>query len=505
MNLKISSITANPSINLALDTIKLNKQALIFVNTKQSSEKLAEEISKVIKEQNSEWDKISLQALHSLQKPTKQCERLARCLKKGIAFHHSGLTNEQKEIIESSFKKGLVKIICCTPTLAMGVDLPAYRVIIRDLKRFSFRGLQWIPVLEYLQQAGRAGRPKYDKKGEAIAVASTKQEKNEIEHKYVLGAPEDIYSKLNVEPVLRTYVLSLVATRIINTEKEAMEFFGKTFWAYQFGDMEKLEYNISRMLETLSEWKFLVVEKGNLYATNIGKRVAELYIDPLTAHGFVESLGKTNAQIIPFSFLQLISSTLEIRPLLRAKNKDYELIQETLARHGDYLLQEEPSEYEEEYGDFADSIKTALFFEDWIEEKDEEFLLEKFSIRPGEIRGKLDVADWLIYSSEEFCRILQLHHMIKELAKLRLRLKYGVKGELLPLLKLKGIGRVRARKLYNNGIKDLGDVKKTDITTLIQILGDKVAADVKEQVGEKIEPVKEGKRKGQINLLDYSF
>jgi len=195
---KIDIISQDGSINLALDTIKIGKQAFVFVNTKRSAEKSAEDISKKIKAQSPQLDQIAEKALKALSRPTHQCERLAFCLKKGIAFHHAGLAAAQRELIEDEFRKGTVKIICCTPTLAAGVDLPAFRVIIKDLKRFGRRGLAWIPVLDYLQQAGRAGRPNYDKKGEAIAVASTKQEKNEIEHKYVLGAPEDIYSKLNV-------------------------------------------------------------------------------------------------------------------------------------------------------------------------------------------------------------------------------------------------------------------------------------------------------------------
>jgi len=82
-------------------------------------------------------------------------------------------------------------------------------------------------------------------------------------------------------------------------------------------------------------------------------------------------------------------------------------------------------------------------------------------------------------------------------------MKYGVREELLPLLRLEQIGRVRARKLYNNKIKDIGDVKKADFLKLVQILGEKVALNVKKQVGEEIKEIPSGKRKGQISLVDY--
>ncbi|MBL7055129.1 hypothetical protein ISS05_05215, partial [Candidatus Woesearchaeota archaeon] len=100
-------------------------------------------------------------------------------------------------------------------------------------------------------------------------------------------------------------------------------------------------------------------------------------------------------------------------------------------------------------------------------------------------------------------KLLQFKPLLKEIVKLRLRLRYGVKEELLPLLKLEQIGRARARKLHRNRIKDIADVKKARLETLEQILGKKIAFFIKKQVGEDIKEVKDNKRKGQISLKDY--
>ena len=116
--------------------------------------------------------------------------------------------------------------------------------------------------------------------------------------------------------------------------------------------------------------------------------------------------------------------------------------------------------YDPEYDDFLKSVKTALFLQDWAEEQPEEYLLDQYNVRPGETRAKLDIADWLLYTIEEISKILNNRAVVKEAAKLRLRLKYGVKEELLPLLQLRGIGRARSRRLYNNKIKDLGDIAR---------------------------------------------
>ena len=515
-NKKISSETGNAALDLAIDTIRMGKKALVFANTKKSAEKTAEDISKKIKTNDKELIGLSENVLKALSSPTKQCQRLSGCVKKGIAFHHAGLVAKQRELIEDNFRNGAIKIICSTPTLAFGLDLPAFRAILKDLKRYGPRGMAYIPVLEYLQMAGRAGRPKFDKTGEAICIAISDNDKKKLYEKYILGEPEDVYSKLAVEPVLRTYLLSLIAANFVNTKKNIIDFFSRTFWAHQFVDMGKLVFIIDKMLDLLEEWEFIQrdskdfkdadkIDDEVIKATLMGKRVAELYIDPLTAYFFITCLRTaSDKKVNEFSFLQMISHTLEIRPLLRVRVKEQEKIQEELVKHYDLLLEKEPSMYEPEYEDYVNSIKTALLLNEWINEKNEEYLLENFNARPGELKSKMSIADWLLYASEEISRILNFQNLKKEIVKLRLRLRHGVKEELLPLIKMEGIGRVRARKLFFNKIKDVGDVKRADTAKLAQILGKNIALSVKKQVGQEIKKVLKGKRKGQISLLrDY--
>jgi len=516
VNLKIPELTDNPTINLALDTIKKKKQALIFANTKRSAEKAAEDIANKIK--GKELIELAKKALHSLARPTKQCKRLANCIKAGVAFHHAGLTQKQRELIEDNFRIGLIKIICATPTLAAGVDLPAFRTILKDLRRYTHRGLTYIPVLEYLQMAGRAGRPKYDTYGEAITISSSEKEKNKIYEKYILGEPEEILSKLAAETALRMYTLSLIASEFATSKEDLFNFYKKTFWAHQYKDTKEIELKIEKMLKLLEDWNFIKSEKSEDFVsaseiskedhkiTTLGKRVAELYLDPLTAHKLINGIKRAKEKMLTeFSFLQLVSHTLEIRPLLKTRVKEIENIEEQLVKHQSSLLELEPSYFELEYPEFINAIKTALFLLDWINEKDEEFLLEEYNIRPGEIRVKINITIWLLYACEELARILKFQKILKHISKIRFRVKNGVKEELIPLLKLEQVGRVRARSLFRNNIKDIADVKKADLMKLVQILGKNTALKVKEQVGQDFSKVKikENKRKGQISLKDY--
>jgi helicase len=485
-DLEVEERASEPVLDLALDTIGKGKQALVFVSTKRSAEKAAEDIAKKAKPADpAGLGKLAEQALNVLGRPTRQCERLAYCLRRGIAFHHAGLHARQKELVERAFRDRKVGIIACTPTLAAGLDLPAFRAIIRDLRRYGPHGSQYIPVLEFHQMAGRAGRPKYDTWGEAITIASGNGEKADIAERYIFGRPEPIESKLEVEPVLRTYLLSLIATGIIGTRDEILEFFGQTFWAFQYKDMKLLGRKLGKMLALLEEWEFLEQRQDRYRATAVGRRVAELYIDPLTAHNFITALrAAAKAVPVPLALLHLACCQLEMRPLLHVRQKEYEEVQEQMTRLQSSLLVEEPSMFEPEYEDWLDAFKTGRMLADWMEEVDEEVLLERWSVRPGETRAKLTTADWLLYALAELAALHEFRPLLAAIKRVRFRLKYGVKEELLPLVeKLTGIGRVRGRRLYAAGFRTPADLRRARPGELEVLIGPEVARSVREQVG----------------------
>ncbi|MHA1221590.1 MAG: helicase-related protein, partial [Candidatus Heimdallarchaeota archaeon] len=142
------------TLKVALETIEMGKQAIVFVPSKASAEKTAEDLSLLLLGNGIELHDLEANVLKAVTSPTRQCKRLAKVVKKGVAFHHAGLANKQRELIEDEFRAGRVKIICATPTLAAGLSMPAFRVILKSLKRFSGKwGMDWIPVLEYFQMA----------------------------------------------------------------------------------------------------------------------------------------------------------------------------------------------------------------------------------------------------------------------------------------------------------------------------------------------------------------
>src|SRR5438034_11539536 len=209
--------------------------------------------------------------------------RLGKCIDGGVAFHHAGLTNDQRSLVEKEFKRGRVKCIVATPTLAQGVDTPARRVVIRDLNRFDVNlGLSPIPVMEIKQMCGRAGRTKYDPYGEAILVAKDEDDIDELMQDYFLSEPEAIESKLGSEPALRMHILANIATGHVGTEEDLFAFFNRTFFAFT-GDVHAIRGKILDVLDFLTNEQFINRHDGFLKATFFRKRTSQLHIDPPSA------------------------------------------------------------------------------------------------------------------------------------------------------------------------------------------------------------------------------
>jgi helicase len=119
----------------------------------------------------------------------------------------------------------------------------------------------------------------------------------------------------------------------------------------------------------------------------------------------------------------------------------------------------------------------------WIDERTEEWILETYNMAPGLLRVKLDAAEWLAYSCSELIPYMKTDQVLrKESQKLQIRLKHGVKEELLPLVAIKGVGRVRARKLYSAGFKTKESLQKADVKKLGDLLGEKIAKNILKEI-----------------------
>ena len=466
-NKEITAINNNDIYNLVVDCVKEGGCCLVFCNTKRGAVNEAKKLNLkkfLTDEEKKKLKEIAEEILSILEPPTEMCKTLAECILNGSAFHHAGLTYQHRKIVENAFRERLIKVICATPTLSVGVNTPCRRAVVKDLTRYTNKGIRYIPIMEIQQCIGRAGRPGLDPYGEGIIVA--KNDKDYLRaYQALTQKPEPIYSKLSNQAVLRTQLLGLIATREIRDEYDLEWFIRNTFYAHQYGNLREVAKNIMEVIRFLEENEFIV----DFMPTELGKRVSELYIDPLSAKYIIDGLREMKNEEGLY-YLYLISKTLEMMPNLRVyKSEELDLINEMES------LGIKSFDIED-----LEAFKTAKMLYDWINEVPEDEILKRYKIEPGILRYKVENAVWIMHALKEIAKIIGKSPDIPE--KLEIRLEYGAKEDIIELLNIKYIGRVRARKLYNAGIRNIEDIINNP-SKVASIIGDKIAKKILEELG----------------------
>jgi len=488
-----SPTISSSAIDIALDCIENSGQALIFAETRKRASSLALKASEVVnkrldKATKTMAAKTSTEILKNSD-DTELTRTLCQIVSRGVAFHHAGLGQSSREIVEQSFKAGVIKLLTATPTLAAGVNLPAKRVILSSILRYDsdYGGNMPITVLEYKQLCGRAGRPKYDTSGEAIIVTGSGASAEDIYDHYILGNPEPLQSQMTNDKSIRVHLLSTISSIPGLKKSEIYDLFGSTLFAQQYRKAT-VTFKIDNALSYL-ESEDLIKSKNDRYiATDFGRRTSLLYIDPLTAIEFrkaIRSIERTpnsnndyNKDFInkhTLGLLCLITNSADFYPKLSLRRKDIDELGVIFVQHADELFYR-VNEY--------DCSRSVLALYEWINEANDRVLSDKVGVEPGDMYRIAESSEWLAYSLYEVAKLLRREDLLGSIQSLRLRIKYGVKDELLPLVRLKGIGRIRARSLHDAGVTDVAKIAKTPELKLSRIpkIGPAVARKLKENL-----------------------
>ena len=470
-------------IGLGLDTVAEKHQCLIFAMTRKNAVAWAKEAGlDVVKElkpnQKKELEKISKKILPKEDYDnTKLTSELAKTVKNGTAFHHAGLDQRCRTIIENAFKNRHIKLLTATPTLAAGVNLPARRVVIPSVMRYTNNGLEKISILEYKQMCGRAGRPQYDDMGESIIIA--KGYPDEILEHYVDGEPEPLESKtLDEDSSLRINLLGFIytASKFNPTSYEKIiKFFSQTFAAYQLSDDSVLEKKVTKQLEKLKEYGMITDENG-FEPTKFGIRIFYLRIDPETAFdmtGYIEDYLRGTKHT--FGILYMITNLHEFYSQYPIPDK-YQGDMDDLIDPNEKLYRNQ--EFSREY-----CFKSLLILYKWIDAMTYQDMSDHFDAEPGDIFYIKENAKNLVYIFTEIIKfwrdyakenkqkkiVSEYQSLIDESDLLKLQIQHGVPEKYLELVKIKQIGRVRAQILYKNGFKNRLDLEKAKIEKLAKI------------------------------------
>ncbi len=480
----------DPIWALIKQTVEEGGQCLVFVNARRSTESLAVRFSdNMAKYVGRELTKLESNILEGGAEPTALGKKLALCVSCGTAFHNAGLTYKQRKYVEDNFRNGKIKCIIATPTLAAGINLPARRVIVRDTGRFEANaGMVPISVMEVKQMCGRAGRPGYDPYGEAVLIAKNLRDSDHLMDDYIMCDTERLTSKLGNEVTLRSHILGLVATKDAATDEEIVDFLRSTF----YGSTSSL-FGVENVVESVTDFlaKEEMIEKNgtSLRILPFGKRISDLYIDPKSAVILRDAVKKIKEDTDEFTILLAVAMTPDVMGLYPKKSDENRL--NTLAsEYEDKLLYDATEEPDFSYEVFLGALKVSAMTEDWISEVPEDIMTDSLGIGPGDVRSRVDMMNWIMYSMSEIAYIFA-PDAIRRIRPLLTRIKYGVKEELADLVSFRGVGRTRGRTLYNAGYRNKTDIiaaKESDLASL-QRIGKNLAKSIKDQAGSSVSNV----------------
>lgn len=471
-------------VKIVEKAIEDNSQALSFVSTRRFTESLATYVAKKIdkkttKEQKQKFKQVADKLLEVPKKkgslPTTTCLKLAEAAEKGVVFHHAGLFNEQKEIIEDEFRKGNILMITATPSLMYGVNLPSKYVVIRDHTRWTSNGPASIPVFDYEQMSGRAGRPQYDDVGYSYLVAKTMDEAFDLEARYVNGEIELTNSKLiDNKDAIYKQITAQIASSLSKNLDDLNDFFGKTLYGFQMKNnpsmsmfaQDSLNWELESALEFLLQNGIIRATPEGLKTTDFGNLIAKSNYAVETAVKIKEYVS-TMEKLNPAEMIYALAETPDL-PLISFKGrKSKDPVRDKLSECGLFAV------------DIGNPEATAVSLIEWIDERNEYEIENAYNVYSASTRRSAYEASRLVKFAKNTLEVLGNYSNLKDMDYLSARLYYGVKEDIIPLVVgVKRLGRKRARLLMKTFGDNLSEASEKELQK-VEGIGSKLAGKVK--------------------------
>ncbi|XP_032542507.1 helicase POLQ-like isoform X1 [Chiroxiphia lanceolata] len=499
LNFKYSSYLekADPDHIIALVTEVIpNYSCLIFCPTKKNCENVASMVCKYLKKEfRAHREKEKQDLIENLKNigNGSVCPVLKQTIPFGIAYHHSGLTNDERKSIEEAYSSGVLCLLACTATLAAGVNLPARRVILRA----PYVANDFLKKNQYKQMIGRAGRAGIDDAGESILIVQEKDK--HLVRDLVISPLENCYSNLLLELTkgMQSLLLSLVGLKIAVTCEEVNSFMCSTL----LGVQQQLLSKEKSLSEVIKDGLENLIEKGllkgrvseedhnskcTLTITPLGKATYKGSIDLAYCNLLYRDLKKGLEGLILESNLHLLylatpyevtsSCSPDWMIYLRQFNQlsaAEQKVADIVGVPESFITKKASGQAIRKNVDSAVVNRLYLTFVLYslVKETNIWNVSEKFNMSRGYVQNLLNSAASFASCLLHFCEELEEFWVYKALlTELTKQLTYCVKTELIPLMEVAGVLEARAKQLYNAGYKTLAHLANANPETLIKMI-----------------------------------
>ncbi|XP_055730784.1 helicase POLQ-like isoform X1 [Salvelinus fontinalis] len=497
-----------------------SQSCLVFCPTKKNCENVAGMICKYLKEdfiQHKQAEKaVLLEELRSSGNGSL-CPVLKKTVPYGLAYHHSGLTSEERKLVEEAYSAGVLCLLTCTSTLAAGINLPARRVILRS----PYVAADFLKRSQYKQMVGRAGRAGIDTHGESILIL---QDKDKVLVKKLVSAPVEIcISNLmhsDGKGVL-SLILSVIGLNITNSLEQIRDFMSGTLLSVQEKQvcLERSLWEVTQECVELLKEKGLVTvstepQDGTLQVTKLGRATYKGSVDLTYCDLLYRDLSKGLESLMLNSFLHLIylvtpyDMVSQCKPDWMVYFRQFTMLsaveQKMCAAVGvseSFVARKAAGQNVKKNVDqvVVSRLYLALVLLSLLKETDLWSVADRFQLSRGFIQT-------LLSSSSVFCScVLHFTEELEEfwpfkalLTELTRRLTYCVQAELIPLMEVAGVMERRAKLLYNAGYKTLAHLANADpnvlaktVENLFKKQANQIVASAKMLLNEKADALQE--------------
>ncbi|XP_075006073.1 helicase POLQ-like isoform X2 [Calonectris borealis] len=466
LNFKYSSNLekADPDHIIALVTEVIPKYScLIFCPTKKNCENVASMVCKYLKKEfRAHREKEKQDLIKNLKNigNGSVCPVLKQTIPFGVAYHHSGLTNDERKSIEEAYSTGVLCLLACTATLAAGVNLPARRVILRA----PYVANDVLKKNQYKQMIGRAGRAGIDSAGESILIV---QEKDKHLVQDLVNSPlENCYSNLLLELTkgMQSLLLSLVGLKIAVTCEEVDNFMCNTL----LGVQQQLLSKEKSLSEIIRDGLENLIEKGLLKGRISEKDQDSKCILTITLLGKATYKGSIDLAYCNLLYRELKKGLegliLESNLHLLYLATPYDMTSNCSPDWMIYLRQNVDSAV-------VNRLYLSFVLYTLLKETNIWSVSEKFNMSRGYVQNLLNSAASFASCVLHFCEELEEFWVYKALlTELTKQLTYCVKTELIPLMEVAGVLEARAKQLYNAGYKTLAHLANANPETLVKMI-----------------------------------
>lgn len=418
------------ALDLAEPHLNEDGQAIVFVSSRQDTV----EATKRARDELAQRDiPIGARGNFDFHQEAEKLDNdtLRKSVLDGVAFHHAGLSKNDRDLIEAWFRKGWIDLIFSTSTLAWGVNLPARCVIIRDTKYHDpLEGELEMSPLDVLQMLGRAGRPGYDDVGYGWVITDRSSADR---YRQLLRDGKEIESNLVGD--LGEHIVAEVTLGTIADIDEISDWLETTYWYVraQQGQTDRtlveLQKHVRKKIDQLVADGFIATgDELSLQPTALGQLTSTYYLRLSTALSFKECAesGPDTAAI-----LQTIATATEFDDVT-ARADETNAIDAVLGSRGDDLADGHQKVLAILRAAMTGTLPTELRSDAWI-------------IKQNALR--------LLAAFGAFCEEYADPHITNQVRRIEARVEHGVGADAVGLTAIEGVGQTRANTLAAAGIE----------------------------------------------------